>query len=91
MDVLLSSLTELVQQRLRLKGAKGKRVHVATPTELSVMAEVSEWCSDPKVAQQLLQLLVTVLANNKQLGDGKNGESSTGSVGMNTSVKRGSE
>lgn len=69
MDVLLSSLTELVQQRLRLKGAKGKRVHVATPTELSVMAEVSEWCSDPKVAQQLLQLLVTVLANNKKLRD----------------------
>jgi len=68
-DVLLSSLTELVQQRLRLKGAKGKRVHVATPTELSVMAEVSEWCSDPKVAQQLLQLLVTVLANNKKLRD----------------------
>ena len=64
-DVLLSSLTELVQHRLQLKGAKGKRVHVASPTELSVMAEVSEWCSDPKVAQQLLQLLVTVLANNK--------------------------
>ena len=67
-DILLSSMTELVQHRLRIKGAKGKRVHIATPSELAVLASVSEWCSDTKVAQQLVQLLMTVLASNKKLG-----------------------
>lgn len=68
-NVLLSSMTELVQHRLRIKGVKGKRVHIATPSELAVLASVSEWCSDTKVAQQLVQLLVTVLASNKKLGE----------------------
>ncbi|CAJ1353350.1 unnamed protein product [Effrenium voratum] len=67
-DVLLSSMHELVQNRLHLKGKQRDKVHVATPTELSVLASVSEWCSDPKVAQQLVQLLMTVLSTTKGKG-----------------------
>ena len=64
-DVLLESLHVLVQQRLKLKG---KRVFVATPTELALLASASEWCQDANVAKQLVQLLVTVLVSNKRFG-----------------------
>lgn len=64
-DVLLESLKVLVQQRLKLKG---KRVFVATPMELALLASASEWCQDAAVAKQLVQLLVTVLVSNKRPG-----------------------
>ena len=81
-DVLLSSMHELVQHRLHIKGKKPKRACIATPTELSVLASVSEWCSDEKVARQLVQLLMTVLSSNKK------GLSSDSQLMLTTSIRR---